>query len=61
MLDDSLVDKLDIVFFHVPPSEAIAMDRQQRLLLEVVYEAMETAGIPLDKFTGTNTAVFAGL
>ena len=61
MLDDSLVDKFDNVFFHVPPSEAIAMDPQQRMLLEVVYEAMETAGIPLEKFSGTNTAVFAGL
>ena len=60
MLDDSLIDKFDNAFFFIPPLEAIAMDPQQRMLLEVTYEAIESAGIPLDKFTGTNTAVFAG-
>ena len=61
MLDDSLIDKFDNVFFHVPPQEAIAIDPQQRMLLEVAYEAIKSAGIPLDQFAGTDTAVFAGL
>ena len=61
MLDDSVIDKFDNVFFHVPPQEAVAMDPQQRMLMEVAYEAIESAGIPLDAFTGSNTAVFAGL
>lgn len=61
MLDDSVIDKFDNAFFHVPPLEAVAMDPQQRMLMEVVYEAIESAGIPLDRFTGTDTAVFAGL
>ena len=60
MLDDSVIDRFDNVFFHVPPQEAIAMDPQQRMLMEVAYEAIESAGIPLDAFTGSETAVFAG-
>lgn len=61
MLDDSVVDKFDNSFFHIPPLEAVAMDPQQRMLMEVVYEVIESAGIPLDDFAGTDTAVFAGL
>ena len=60
MLDDDLVDKFDNAFFYITPMEAVAMDPQQRMLLENVYEAIESAGIPLDEFTGTDTAVFAG-
>ncbi|GAB1207223.1 hypothetical protein APSETT445_005936 [Aspergillus pseudonomiae] len=31
-----------------------------RLMLEVVYEALEAAGIPLESVAGSNTAVFSG-
>lgn len=61
MLDDSLIDKFDNAFFYITPLEAAAMDPQQRMLLEVAYEAIESAGIPLHDFAGTDTAVFAGL
>lgn len=61
MLDDSLIDKFDNAFFYITPQEAIAIDPQQRMLLEIAYEAIESAGIPLDAFSGTDTAVFAGL
>lgn len=61
MLDDEAVDKFDNAFFHTTPAEASSMDPQQRMLLEVSYEAIENAGIPLDKFTGTDTAVFTGM
>ena len=61
MLDDSLVDRFDNLFFHIPPQEANAIDPQQRMLLEIAYEAIESAGLPLDTFTGTDTAVFTGL
>ena len=61
MLDDDVVDKFDNAFFFTTPHEAVAMDPQQRMLLEIAYEAVENAGIPLDEFIGTDTAVFAGL
>lgn len=61
MLDDDVVDKFDNTFFHVTPVEATAMDPQQCMLLEVSYEAVENAGIPLELFTGTDTAVFTGM
>ncbi|KAM0795830.1 thiolase-like protein [Usnea florida] len=37
-----------------------AMDPQIRLLLEIVYEATENAGIPIEKLAGSNTSVFSG-
>ncbi|KAI9718693.1 MAG: Type I Iterative PKS [Candelaria pacifica] len=60
MLDDDVVDRFDHAFFHVTPVEARAMDPQQRMLLEIAYEAVENAGIPLQDFTGTDTAVYTG-
>ena len=36
------------------------MDPQQRMLLEICYEAVENTGISLEKFSGTDTAVYAG-
>lgn len=61
MMDDHVIDKFDNAFFYTTPHEAVAMDPQQRMLLEVAYEALENAGIPLDDFVGTDTAVYAGL
>ena len=60
MLEDDIVDKFDSTFFHTTPIEARAMDPQNRMLLEIAYEAIESAGIPLDDFVGTDTAVFTG-
>jgi acyl transferase domain-containing protein len=60
MMDDNAIDRFDHAFFHITPVEAIAMDPQQRMLLEIAYEAVENAGIPLEDFVGTNTAVYAG-
>ena len=61
MLDDNIVDKFDNAFFYTTPQEAMAMDPQQRMLLEIAYEAIENAGILLEDFVGTDTAVYAGL
>ncbi|KAL4883330.1 polyketide synthase [Aspergillus karnatakaensis] len=51
----------DAPFFNVSAVEAKAMDPQLRLQLEVCYEALENAGIPLDQIAGTKTAVFSGI
>lgn len=34
------------------------MDAQQRKLLEVAYESIESAGVPLEKLAGSKTGVF---
>ncbi|KAI3391175.1 hypothetical protein diail_7796 [Diaporthe ilicicola] len=51
---------LDASFFKLPASEAIAMDPQQRQLLEVVYEGLENAGIPLEAMNGHAVGCFVG-
>ena len=60
MLEDNIVDKFDNTFFHTKPVETRAMDPQHRMLLEVAYETIESSGIPLSDFVGTETAVFTG-
>ena len=50
----------DQTFFGITATEAMAIDPSQRKLLEVTYEAIESAGIPLERFTGTKTGVFVG-
>lgn len=59
-MDDKAVEQFDHAFFHTTPLEAAAMDPQHRLLLEIAYEAVESAGIPLNNFMGSDTAVYAG-
>ncbi|KAL2163186.1 hypothetical protein VTH06DRAFT_5242 [Thermothelomyces fergusii] len=51
----------DAAFFNISPKEAEAIDPQQRMLLEVVYEALESAGYSLHQCAGEKIAVFAGL
>ena len=51
----------DADFFAISPREAAAMDPQQRMLLEVAWEALEHAGIPPDSLGGTRTGVMMGL
>jgi zearalenone synthase (highly reducing iterative type I polyketide synthase) len=50
----------DAAFFNIPAAEAFAMDPRQRMTLEVVYEAFESAGMPLEKVKGGQTAVYVG-
>lgn len=51
----------DAGFFNITPKEAAAIDPQQRMLLEVVYEALENAGYTQRDYSGKKVAVFAGL
>ncbi|KAL3461786.1 hypothetical protein BJX64DRAFT_288967 [Aspergillus heterothallicus] len=50
----------DPAFFSLTATEAEGMDPQQRLALEVSYQALENAGISLDAVAETKTCVFSG-
>ncbi|KAL7620421.1 hypothetical protein AAE478_009416 [Parahypoxylon ruwenzoriense] len=52
--------EFDTSFFNITPVEAKALDPQQRIQLESTYEALENAGISIEKIAGSDTGVYIG-
>ncbi|MEU1755177.1 beta-ketoacyl synthase N-terminal-like domain-containing protein [Micromonospora matsumotoense] len=50
----------DAGFFGVSPREALAMDPQQRMLLELAWTAIEDARIDPERLRATETGVYVG-
>ncbi len=53
-------DMFDNAFFNIGPAEVNCMDPQQRLMLEVGYEAFHSAGLSREKLIGQDMAVLIG-
>ncbi|MBN2535916.1 MAG: hypothetical protein JXB88_23760 [Spirochaetales bacterium] len=54
------IDKFDYSFFNISPREAILMDPNQRLFLEISWKALEDAGYGNDRISGSKTGVYLG-
>ena len=54
-------DLFDPGFFQISPREAQTMDPQQRLIVEVSYEALHGAGYAKETLGGSNTGVFVSI
>lgn len=50
----------DAGFFEVGGAEAVAMDPNQRQMLEVVFEGLENAGIPMETLDNQPVGCFVG-
>uniref|UniRef100_A0A3Q1GSH5 Fatty acid synthase 2 n=1 Tax=Acanthochromis polyacanthus TaxID=80966 RepID=A0A3Q1GSH5_9TELE len=54
-------NEFDHKFFGISDSEVEQMDPQQKQLLQCVYRALENAGTPVEKASGSRTGVFFGI
>ena len=59
-LDDTEVRDFDAEFFGMSPREAEMVDPQQRLALELTWEALESAHLPASDLKGREVSVFMG-
>jgi acyl transferase domain-containing protein/glutamate-1-semialdehyde aminotransferase/NRPS condensation-like uncharacterized protein len=54
------IDQFDPLFFQISPREAQLMDPQQRIFLEVVWEALEHGGYSAQRLAQTQVGIFVG-
>ncbi len=57
----SRIDGFDNAFFRISAREARSMDPQQRLFLQVAWEALDDAGARVDELAGTRVGLYVGL
>lgn len=55
------IQSFDYRFFKISPAEAMAMDVQQKLLLQEAARCIEDSGVPLSLLQEKKTAVFIGV
>ena len=55
------ISAFDAGFFNISPREAMVMDPQQRMLLEMCWETFENAGIKPSSLRGSNCGVYLGI
>ncbi|MFT7558315.1 MAG: polyketide synthase PksN [Flavobacteriales bacterium] len=54
------IDTFDADFFRISPKEAELMDPQQRMIMQLAWQAIEDAGYKASEISGSHTGVYIG-